>query len=116
MNIGDIQTFCRKMPGVTKDIKWEHDLVFSIGSKMFCVIGLDQDPTSASFKVKDEEFDELSGKPGFKPAPYVAKYKWVLLEDITKMKKADWNHYLKQSYELVKAKLPVKIKKQLKLL
>ena len=59
MNIEHIQTFCKKMPGVTEDIKWEHDLVFSIGGKMFCVAGLDQDPTSASFKVKDEEFDEL---------------------------------------------------------
>src|ERR1043165_3542913 len=113
MNIEDIQTFCRKMVGVTEDIKWGHDLVFSIGGKMFCVVELEQVPTSASFKVKDEEFDELSGKPGFKPAPYVAKYKWVLLEDITKMKKTDWNHYLKHSYELVKSKLPTKAKKQL---
>ena len=113
MNIEDIQSICRSMPGVTEDVKWDHDLVFSIGGKMFCVVGLDQAPTSASFKVKDEEFEEMSQWPGFKPAPYVAKYKWVWLEDINKMKQSDWKKYLKQSYELVSSKLPAKLRKQL---
>ncbi len=113
MNIEKIQNICRAMPAVTEDIKWEHDLVFSIGGKMFCVIGLDQSPTTASFKVSDEEFEEMCNRPGFKPAPYVAKYKWVFIEDITKMKKAEWKKYLTQSYELVKDKLSNKLKKQL---
>lgn len=113
MNIEDLQAICRELPSVTEDIKWEHDLVFSIGGKMFCVVGLDQSPTSASFKVTDEEFDEISSRRGFKPAPYVAKYKWVLIEDINKMKKADWKRYVKQSYDLVKDKLSTKLKKQL---
>ena len=113
MTIEDIQSICRELPGVTEDIKWEHDLVFSVGNKMFCVVGIDQTPVSASFKVTDEAFDEMSSRPYFKPAPYVAKYKWVLAEDITKMKKADWKKYIKQSYELVKDKLPKKIKTQL---
>ena len=113
MNIEEIETICRKMPGVTEDVKWEHDLVFSIGGKMFCVVGLDQVPTTASFKVTDEEFEEMCDRDGFKPAPYVAKHKWVWIEDISKMKKAEWKKYIKQSYDLVKAKLPNKIKKQL---
>lgn len=113
MNTEDIQIICRQLPGVTEDIKWGHDLVFSIGGKMFCVVGLDQSPISASFKVTDEEFGEMSGRPGFKPAPYVAKYKWIWTEDINRMKKTDWKKYLQQSYELVKNKLPAKLKKQL---
>ena len=113
MTTEDIQSICKKMPGVTEDIKWEHDLVFSVGGKMFCVVRLDQSPVSASFKVSEEEFEELSGQPGFKPAPYVAKYKWVLIEDINKMKKTAWKEHLLQSYELVRDKLPARIKKQL---
>ncbi len=104
-----------EMPEVLEDIKWEHDLAFTIGGKMFCVVGLDQSPTTASFKVKDEEFEEISNWPGFKPAPYVARYKWVLIEDINKMKKSDREKYIKQSYNLVKDKLPAKLKKQLNL-
>ena len=113
MNIEDIRTICSSLKGVTEDIKWGHDLVFSIGGKMFCVAGLDQSPTTASFKVKEEEFEEICSRDGFSPAPYVAKYKWVPIEDITKMKKTDWKKYLQQSYSLVKEKLPAKIKKQL---
>ena len=113
MNIEDIRNICLSLPHVTQDIKWGNDLVFSIGSKMFCVAGLNQDPTSASFKVTDEEFEEVSARPHFKPAPYVAKYKWVLIEDITKMRKKDWERYIKQSYELVRDKLPAKLRKQL---
>src|SRR3954454_21623601 len=113
MTIEDVQNICREFPAVTEDIKWEHHLVFSIGNKMFCVVGIDQDPVSATFKVTDEEFDEIRSRPHFGPAPYVAKYKWVLIHDISKMKKADWKKYLKQSYELVKGRLPQKIKKQL---
>jgi predicted DNA-binding protein (MmcQ/YjbR family) len=113
MNIEDIQAICRSLPGVTEDIKWGNDLVFSIGGKMFCVVGLEQSPTTASFKVRDEEFEEMCNRPGFKPAPYVAKYKWVWMEDINKIKKTEWKHFARQSYELVKEKLSAKLKKQL---
>ena len=113
MDIEAIRNICQSFSGVTEDVKWEHDLVFSVGLKMFCVVGLDQTPVSASFKVKDEEFEEMVNRPGFKPAPYVAKYKWVLIDDINRMKKDDWEFYLNQSYELVKAKLPAKIRNEL---
>lgn len=115
MNIEDIQSICRALPAVTEDIKWGHDFVFSIGGKMFCVVGLDQSPTSASFKVSDEEFDEMCNRPGFKPAPYVAKYKWVFIEDTSMMKGAEWKQRIKRSYDLVKGKLSTKLKKQLNL-
>lgn len=113
MTVEEIQSICSHFKAVTEDVKWGHDLVFSVGGKMFCVVGLDQSPTSASFKVKDEEFEEMSSRPGFKPAPYVAKFKWVWIEDINKMKKTEWKKYLQQSYELVKEKLPAKLKKQI---
>lgn len=113
MDIETIRSICQNFPGVTEDVKWGHDLVFSVGLKMFCVIGLEETPVSASFKVKDEEFEEMAARTGFKPAPYVAKYKWVLIDDIKRMKKTDWEHYLGQSYELVKAKLPAKVRKEL---
>lgn len=113
MTIEHIRTLCSQLPGVTEDIKWEHDLVFSIGGKMFCVVGLDQSPTTASFKVAEEEFEDMCNWPGFKPAPYVAKYKWVWTEDINNLKKGDWKKYIQQSYDLVRSKLPAKTKKQL---
>ena len=105
MNIETLRELCRALPAVTEDVKWGKDLCFSVADKMFCVAALDG-PLTVSFKVKDEEFDELSSSPGFSPAPYVARYKWVLVEDVNKLNRKEWSHYIKQSYELVKAKLP----------
>ena len=113
MTVESLQTLCKKFPQVTEDVKWGQDLCFCVAKKMFLVVGLGESPSGASFKVTDEEFDEMCDRDGFKPAPYVAKYKWVWIDDISKMKKADWKKYIKQSYELVKTKLPNKIKKQL---
>jgi predicted DNA-binding protein (MmcQ/YjbR family) len=113
MNIEQLQQICAKLPGVTEDIKWENDLCFSVGGKMFLVASLQQVPTSASFKVTDDQFAELSLKKGFKPAPYMARHKWIWLEDINLLTTKQWAFYVSQSYEIIKQKLPKKIQKQL---
>jgi predicted DNA-binding protein (MmcQ/YjbR family) len=109
MGIEKLRRFCLSLPHVTEDIKWGNDLCFCIGGKMFCVTGLDSSPTSASFKVKDEEFEEMSRREGFQPAPYMARHKWVYTADIENLSDQEWERYLRQSYELVKAKLPKKV-------
>jgi len=32
--------------------------------------------------VTDEEFGELTDRRGIIPAPYAARYKWILIEDV----------------------------------
>lgn len=110
MNLEEIRKLCTNLPGVTEDIKWGNDLCFCIGGKMFLVTSLDKTPVSASFKTTDEQFEALIERDGFKPAPYVAKYKWVLVDDLSKVSKKEWVFLIKQSYELVKRKLPKKKK------
>lgn len=108
MSIDDIKSVCEKLPGVTEDVKWGADLCFCVAKKMFCVTGLEQHPVSVSFKVTDEEFDEVSARKGFRPADYVARYKWVTVNDINTVPKKELEKFIRQSYELVKAKLPKK--------
>jgi predicted DNA-binding protein (MmcQ/YjbR family) len=112
MDIASLQKICQALPAVTEDIKWDHDLVFSVGGKMFCVAGLDG-PFTCSFKVPDEEYEELSAKKGFEPAPYMARAKWVLVSDPTKMKQKEWESRVKASYEMVKSKLTKKLRGEL---
>jgi len=114
MDIETLRKFCLSLPAVTEDVKWDHDLCFSVGSKMFCVAGLEQ-PFACSFKVKDEEFEELSGRPGFKPAPYMARNRWVLVSNESRLGKKEWEGYIRQSYELIKSKLTKKLRAELKL-
>jgi len=63
---------------------------------------------SITFKVTPEEFDELSISNGFIPAPYVARNKWVCLQDVTVLNRKELEEYIKRSYELIKAKVPKK--------
>lgn len=107
MNIESLREFCLSLPSVTEDIKWGNDLCFLIAGKMFCVTSL-SGPFTVSFKVRDEEFEELSNTPGFIPAPYVARYKWVQLSDPDSISARKMEHYIRQSYELIKSKLPKK--------
>lgn len=115
MNIEEMQNLCKQLPGVTEDIKWGSDLCFCVGGKMFLVAALEGSPVTASFKVTDEQFEELSEKPGFMPAPYMAKHKWIYLDDISLMNKQEWIFYIGQAYQLVKQKLPKKLQEQLKI-
>jgi predicted DNA-binding protein (MmcQ/YjbR family) len=48
--------------------------------------------------VSDEEFEEISHRKGFKPAPYMARYKWVHVENINLLSKKEWEQFIKQSY------------------
>ncbi|HMJ71152.1 MAG TPA: MmcQ/YjbR family DNA-binding protein [Cyclobacteriaceae bacterium] len=109
MDLDTIRSICKKLPAVTEGVKWGADLCFMVGEKMFCVTSLEP-PLSASFKVKDEEFGDMSSKPGIIPAPYVARYKWVMVENPKALTKKEWEFYVKQSYELVKAGLPKKVR------
>ncbi|MDQ3047520.1 MAG: MmcQ/YjbR family DNA-binding protein [Bacteroidota bacterium] len=115
MFIEDLQKICLKFPSVTEDIKRENHLCFNIGGKMFLITGLDMSPTTASFKVTEEDFTLLSVREGFKPAPYLARYKWVHVDDINRLSHKEWEKYLKTSYQLVKSGLPKKIQKELEI-
>jgi predicted DNA-binding protein (MmcQ/YjbR family) len=104
MDIDTIRSLCTKLPSVTEDIKWGNDLCFSIAKKMFCVVMMD-DLLKVSIKVGDEEFGELCNTQGIIPAPYSARYKWILVENPSVFNKKQWAHYIIQSYNLVKAKI-----------
>ena len=49
MTIDTIRTICRALPDTTEDIKWDYDLVFSVGGKMFAVVCLEP-PHTVAFK------------------------------------------------------------------
>ena len=113
MEIEEIQQFCLGLPGVTEEIKWEHNLCFSVAGKLFLLVSLDETPPRASFKVNEDDFDEICCKTGFRQAPYFARNKWVMVEDITLPSRDEWKAFIINSYELVKMKLPAKTRKEL---
>ena len=108
MTIEWVRRCCLALPAVTEDVKWDDDLVFSVGGRMFCVAMLEP-PHRLSFKCDDEAFGELIEREGIIPAPYLARAKWVSLETLDgPMEWKELERRLLRSYELVKASLTKK--------
>ncbi|MYM96030.1 MmcQ/YjbR family DNA-binding protein [Duganella vulcania] len=113
MNIKQAKALCRTFPGAAEDTKWGADLVFSVGTKMFAVTELDDKAKAISFKVDDERFLELTDRPGIIPAPYLARAKWVRVEDLKTLSDAEAKELLTRSYELVFGKLTKKLQREI---
>jgi predicted DNA-binding protein (MmcQ/YjbR family) len=110
MTLESVQEICRQLHNVTEDIKWEHDYCFNVGGKMFLVMATNTVPLSASFKVSEEVFEEMTEKEGFKPAPYLARHKWIHVDNISRLSKKEWTHFIHEAYRLAASKLTKKKK------
>jgi len=99
---------CRSLPGVTEDVKWGADLVFSVGEKMFAVfpMGADEDQ-GFSFKVEAPVFHALTRRKGIVPAPYLARASWIKAGPKALPKK-ELEALLRESWRLVAERLPKK--------
>src|SRR5882757_2137871 len=114
MNPESLRTFCLSLPGATEDIKWGHDLCFLIAGKMFTVTSLEAtDGHCVSFKCTPEKFAELIESDGIIPAPYMARNHWVTLERFNALRDTEIKDLVKESYEMVLAKLPKKTREEL---
>jgi predicted DNA-binding protein (MmcQ/YjbR family) len=104
------KAICAKLPGATHDVKWGKDHCYSVGGKMFAVIGPD---ASMSFKVEDGRFLELTDREGMIPAPYMAKHKWVLVQDLKTIAEAELQELVATAHGLILAKLPKKTQREI---
>jgi predicted DNA-binding protein (MmcQ/YjbR family) len=80
---------------------------------MFAVTEADDKAKGISFKVDEDRFLELTDRPGIIPAPYLARAKWVYVEDLKSISDAEAAELLKRSYELVFAKLTKKLQREI---
>ena len=111
VSLPPLMDFCRKLPHVTEDTKWGNDLCFSIGGKMFCVFDK-SGGTTFSFKTTPAMFSILTKKDGIIPAPYVARYHWVMLEGPKALPKSQIEELIRESYHLVSLGLPARVRRQ----
>lgn len=81
MNTEQIRALCLSWNCVTEDVKWEVDRTFCVHDKMFVVLYHTDEQPWLTVKVSQEDFETMTQSPGIKPAPYLARYHWVLIED-----------------------------------
>ncbi len=93
---------CRALPGVTMDILWGDDSVYKVGGRMFSALGPSGD---VSLKVSDIAYEALVESCAARPAPYLARAKWVRFESLAALNDDEVLGWLSQAHALVAAKL-----------
>jgi predicted DNA-binding protein (MmcQ/YjbR family) len=106
MDLENLRAYCLAFPRATQNLQWGDDLCFKVGGKIFSIIALDAVPQSVCFKCSPETFSELVEQEGIVPAPYVGRYKWVLVERLDVLRDHELEDLIRQSYEMVAAKAP----------
>lgn len=81
---------------------------------MFALFLLDQfdKPTELWCRVDDDLFLSYTAQPGIRPAPYLARAKWVALES-NAMTDAMARNLLKRARDIIFMKLPKRVQNQL---
>jgi predicted DNA-binding protein (MmcQ/YjbR family) len=108
MNIDWVRKLCLSFPGAIEQTVWEGDLTFKVTGKMFAHTVLEVASVWLSFKCSPENFAELSERAGIIPAPYLARAQWVALETKDALPPDELARLIRESYDLVVAKLPKK--------
>jgi predicted DNA-binding protein (MmcQ/YjbR family) len=104
-----LRRLCLSFPGTTEQIQWGYDLLFKVGGKMYAVTPLEPAPVCLSFKASPENFAELTERQNIIPAPYLARAQWVALQTRDALTREELAGLLRESYEMVLAKLPKKM-------
>ena len=104
MNIDSIRAYCLAFPQATEKLQWGDDLCFKIAGKIFAILGLDN--PRLCFKCSPEVFSELIEREDIRPAPYVGRYKWVMLDRLDAVSDAELQDLIERSYTMVAAKAP----------
>jgi predicted DNA-binding protein (MmcQ/YjbR family) len=108
MNIDAIRAYCLAFPHVTEKLQWGDDLCFKIAGKIFVMLGLDN--PRLCFKCTPEVFAGLIEREDIRPAPYVGRYKWVMLDRLDAVREPELEDLIRQSYDAVAAKAPKQAK------
>jgi predicted DNA-binding protein (MmcQ/YjbR family) len=103
----EFDDYCRTFKGAANVEQWGGASVWKLGGKIFAICskwGAGRQP-KISFKCSDLAFSVLCEQPGIIPAPYLARAKWVQLEDPGAMGGEDIKAYIQAAYFIIMAKL-----------
>jgi predicted DNA-binding protein (MmcQ/YjbR family) len=113
MDVERLRALCLSFPRATEQIQWGSDLLFKVAGKMFAVTPLEPASVWLSFKASPENFAELTERPNIIPAPYLARAQWIALENKDAIPRDELARLLRDSYDMICAKLPKKTRDSL---
>jgi predicted DNA-binding protein (MmcQ/YjbR family) len=107
---GALDKFCRSLPGATMSMQWGDHQVYKVGGKMFAVL---TDRGTASFKANDVAFEMLVETGQARPSPYMARARWLYVDDLKQFPPAELRQYIAASHALVAKNLSKKAQREL---
>jgi predicted DNA-binding protein (MmcQ/YjbR family) len=113
MDASWVRDLCLSFPSVTEHMIWGNDLTFKVAGKMFAHAVLEPASVWLSFKTSPDNFFELTERPNIIPAPYLARANWIALETKDALSSVELSALIRESYDLVVAKLPKKTRDSL---
>lgn len=114
MTAAELRTLCLSLPGATETIQWGDNRVFKVGGKMFAISGYEPD-SLYSIKVDDGRFLELSDLPGFRPAPYLARARWVQVDvNECRLPSEHLEDLVRDAYEIIFRRLTKKLQREIR--
>jgi predicted DNA-binding protein (MmcQ/YjbR family) len=113
----EFEEYCANLPATTHVVQWGGASVFKVGGKIFAIYSnwdsADQD--TISFKASEESFAVMPGQPGITPAKYLARAKWLSINEKAGFDAETVALYLANAHALVVAKLTRQQRKELDL-
>jgi predicted DNA-binding protein (MmcQ/YjbR family) len=88
--------------GATLSVQWGAERVFKVGGRMFAVESSDG---GLSFKATDIAYEALVESGAGRPAPYLARARWVRFDDLAALDADEVTAWLATAHALVAAKL-----------
>ena len=107
--------YCARLPATTNVVQWGGASVWKVGGKIFAVCsnwGEDAKDRMA-FKCSDLSYAILVEQEGFKPAPYLARAKWIQVTEKADLTDTDLETYLATAHGIVAGKLTKRLQKEL---
>jgi predicted DNA-binding protein (MmcQ/YjbR family) len=107
-----IRGHCLSLPHTTEVVQWIDRLLFKVAGKMFAIITLDGH--ACAFRCTPERYAELVEMADIVPASHnMWKYHWVTTETLSALSDREYRELLSESYRIVRATLPAKVRAEL---
>ena|SRR5450631_1265534 len=105
MHVDAIRHYCLSFPGAKENLQWEDNLCFKVDGKIFAILGLDSVPQRFCCKCAPEKFEELLEHEDIRAAPYLGRYKWIMLDRLDALPPEELRELIRESYAMVSTKV-----------
>jgi len=106
MNIAKFDKLCGSLPGASFVVQWSDAHVYKVGGKLFAMANRWEGELAFILKTSPLACEILRQQGIASLAPYLTRGNWVRIGNPTMLSDAELASYIRQSYDIVVAKLP----------